>query len=83
MDTSATCDTNAGNMTATELNQALQAEEVLAQELSRYAGRWVAIRDHGIVTSAATLDELLERVDPGGLDRIFEVSRETVAGCLY
>ena len=75
--------TKAGGMTATELDQALKAEEVLAQELSGYAGRWVAIRDHSVVTSAPTLEELLNRVDPGGLDRIIEVSRETVAGCLY
>jgi hypothetical protein len=70
-------------MTALELDQALKAEEVLAQELSRYAGAWVAIRDHSVVTSAPTLEDLLNLVDPGGLDRIIEVSGETVAGCLY
>lgn len=83
MSTSAKGENRAGSMTATELEQALRAEEVLAQELSKYAGRWVAIRDHRVVTSAPTLDDLLERVDPGGFDRIIEVSRETVAGCLY
>lgn len=70
-------------MTPSELHEELQAEEVLAQKLAEYPGRWVAVRDHQIVAYANSLEELLESVDPGGLDRIVEVSRETVAGCLY
>lgn len=70
-------------MTSAELTRALQAEEVLAQELPEYAGRWVAIKDRRIVDFADTLEELTDRVDPGGLDRIIEVPRETVASCLY
>jgi hypothetical protein len=67
-----------------ELHKALEAEEVLAQELSGYAGRWVAIdTDRCIVASAISLEALLSRVDPGGLDRIIEVSSEPVAACLY
>jgi hypothetical protein len=70
-------------VTTEELNKALEAEEVLARELAGYAGRWVAIHDRAIVADADSLEELLDRVDPGGLDRIFEVPRETVASCLY
>ena len=71
-------------MTAAELHAALEAEEVLAQELSGYAGRWVAVgKDRSIVDSATTFEELLTRVDPGGLDRVFEVSEHPVAGCFY
>lgn len=70
-------------MTTAELTRALEAEEVLARELPEYAGRWVAIRDRAIVADADTLEELLQRVDPEGLDRIIEVPRETVASCLY
>jgi hypothetical protein len=70
-------------MTPTELDQALRAEEVLARELAEYAGRWVAIKDRAVVAIANTLDALLERVDPAGLDRILEVSSEETAGCLY
>ena len=71
-------------VTSTELHEALKAEEVLAQELSRYAGRWVAIdNDRCIVASAISLEALLSRVDPGGLDRIIEVSSDPVAACLY
>jgi len=71
-------------MTRAELNAALEAEEVLAQELAGYAGRWVAVgKDRSIVDSANTIEELLTRVDPGGLDRILEVSREPIEACLY
>jgi hypothetical protein len=70
-------------METTELNRALRAEEVLAQELSGYAGCWVAIRDRSVVESASSLEELLSRVDPEGLDRILEVAAEPVAGCFY
>lgn len=70
-------------MTLTELDQALRAEERLAQELSKYAGRWVAIRDRSVVDSAGSLDDLLDRVDPAGLDRILEVSEEPAAGCFF
>jgi hypothetical protein len=70
-------------MTPTELDQALRAEEILAKELAGYAGCWVAISDRSIVASASSLEDLLSRVDPEGLDRILEVSREPVASCLY
>jgi hypothetical protein len=71
-------------MTHAELSAALEAEEVLAQELAGYAGLWVAVgKDRSIVDSANTIEELLTRVDPGRLDRIIEVSREPIEACLY
>jgi hypothetical protein len=71
-------------MTSAELHTALESEEVLAQELAGYAGLWVAVdKDRSIVDSATTLEELLTRVDAGGLDRILEVPREPVEACLY
>lgn len=70
-------------MTPSELDRALRAEEVLAKELAEYAGRWVAILDRAIIASASSLEDLLDRVDPEGLDRILQVSREPVAACLY
>lgn len=70
-------------MTLTELKQTLRAEEDLAQELSGYAGCWVAIDDCVVVASAPTLEALLTNVDPEGLDRILEVSREPTAGCFF
>jgi hypothetical protein len=83
MSTSAKGDRNAGKMETAELNAALMAEEVLAQKLREYAGSWVAVKDRSIVASANSLEELLDRVDPEGLDRILEVSAEPVAGCFY
>jgi hypothetical protein len=70
-------------MTTAELDKALEAEEVLAQELSEYAGEWVAIQDRSVVASAPSLEDLLSSVDLEDLDRILEVSKEPVAGCLY
>jgi Family of unknown function (DUF5678) len=70
-------------METAELNRALKAEEVLARELSEYAGSWVAIQNRSVIASASSLEELLDRVDPEGLDRILEVSEQPVAGCFY
>ena len=70
-------------MTTTELHKTLAAEEVLAQELSRYAGCWVAVSDRSVVASASSLEDLLDRVDPEGLDRILEVSKEPTAACFF
>ncbi len=71
-------------MTAAELSAALEAEESLAQELTGYAGLWVAVgADRSVIDSAPTLEELLTRVDPEGLDRILEVAEQPVAGCFY
>jgi hypothetical protein len=70
-------------MTTIELDRALAAEEVLAQELSRYAGCWVAVADRSVVASANSLEALLDRVDPEGLDRILEVSSVPTAGCFF
>jgi hypothetical protein len=62
-------------MTATEIRQALAAEETLAETLSDFTGQWVAVRDHRVVNHAETLNALLERVEPElpSLERIFEV----------
>ena len=70
-------------MTPAELDQALRAEEALARELREYAGRWVAVRDRSVVASANSLNDLLDHVDPSGLDRILEVSKDPIAACLY
>lgn len=70
-------------MTAIELDCTLRAEEVLAKELAEYAGLWVAVRDHSVVASADSMGELLDRVNPEGLDRILEVSKEPTAGCFF
>jgi hypothetical protein len=62
-------------MTPAEIEKALAAEEVLASKLVEYAGQWVAVRDHRVISHASTLNALLERVEPemASLERIFEV----------
>lgn len=70
-------------MTPAEIAKTLEAEEVLAQELAGYAGCWVAVRDHAVVASADSLGDLLERVNPKGLDRILEVAEDPEAGCFF
>ncbi|HET9676066.1 MAG TPA: DUF5678 domain-containing protein [Solirubrobacterales bacterium] len=71
------------NASTAELDLTLKAEEILADELAGYAGCWVAVRDHRVVASADSLGELLSRVNPEGLDRILEVSRDPKAGCFF
>lgn len=70
-------------MTTAELDKALVAEEALARELERYPGKWVAVKDGGVVASAETLRGLLDQVQPETLDRILEVSDEPAAGCFF
>jgi len=70
-------------MSTAELDLTLKAEEVLAKELAKYAGRWVAVRDHRVVASADSLGDLLSCVNLEGLDRILEVSEEPTAGCFF
>lgn len=71
------------DMTPLELKEALRAEEKLAQELIEYAGQWVAVRDHTVVSSADSLGDLLSHVSPEGLDRVLEVSKDPDAGCFF
>lgn len=63
-------------MTPAEIERTLEAEEALAGTLGDYADQWVAVRDHRVVSHAATLNALLERVEPElpELERIFEVA---------
>lgn len=62
-------------MAATELQQAIVAEEALSVDLLSYIGQWVAVRDHRVLGHADTLDNLLEQVEAEvpSLERIFKV----------
>jgi Family of unknown function (DUF5678) len=63
-------------MSATEIQQALAAEEKLAGALGAFTGQWVAVSEHRVVDHADTLAALLERVEPNlnSIERIFEVA---------
>jgi Family of unknown function (DUF5678) len=58
---------------------------MLAEALLGYAGRWVAIIDHVVVQDAATLDDLLDRLDQRQRDRarILRVAEHPKAVCFY
>lgn len=70
-----------GPMTVAE---EVRAEELLAADLASYAGRWVAIIDHRVIASAATLEELLVEVQ-GKEDEaeVFQVAEDGATACFY
>lgn len=73
-------------MAATDITDALRAEEQLATDLNDYVGEWVAIREHNVVCNANSLRGLLdarETQDIGRIDRILEVSKESGVSCFF
>lgn len=72
-------------MTVLELEREIQDETVLAEELEKYAGEWVAVRQHSVMAHATSLDELLEQIteeQASGADGIFQVP-ESRAACYF
>jgi hypothetical protein len=60
-------------MNSASIDQQVEAEEQLRSRLHEYAGKWVAVRDHEIVTDAESAGALLEKVGAEDIDGIFEV----------
>ena len=72
------------DMTVAEvLHREVQAERALSDALGRYAGRWVAVRDHQVVADAETLPELMELIDSDDVEAVFEVAREQATACFF
>jgi hypothetical protein len=72
-------------MTVLELEREIQAETNLAEELEKYAGEWVAVRQHTVFSHAASLDELLEQIsekEASSADGIFQVP-EAGTACYF
>jgi hypothetical protein len=68
----------------TKINEALRAEEKLADNLSAHIGEWVAVRDHAVVCHADSLGSLLaDTKEIDNIDRILEVSREPGVSCFF
>ena len=60
------------------------AEHTLAHTLDQYRGQWVAIRDHAVVTSAATLGELREQIEGEFQEvEILQVTTDPHAACFF
>lgn len=66
----------------TTVAHALAAEERFAETLAAHSGEWVAVRDHVVVASANTLQELIDRVDTNDVDRILEVTKDSAGAFL-
>jgi hypothetical protein len=70
-------------MSVIELDQELEAEKALAEELRRYAGEWVAVREHQVVAHAASLEELLEQISEEEVEGTFQVPEGDPAPCFF
>ena len=66
------------------ISEEVAAEETLARSLERYAGRWVGIYNHHLVTDAATLEELLGAIATHPEEtEIFQVADDPHAICCF
>jgi hypothetical protein len=68
------------------LRQQVKAERDLSKRLLKYAGEWVAVRNHEIVAHAPTLEELMELVRETQQEEaveVFEVSSEPESVCFF
>ena len=63
----------------------LERERQLADELSQYAGRWVATCDFAVVASADTLEDLLEQIteEATEVDGVFHVPVHSTAASFF
>jgi Family of unknown function (DUF5678) len=65
------------------LHRQVQAERDLSRRLEEYIGKWVAVREHEVVESANTLEQLLHIIDPDDVDAVLEVTERTGAAAYY
>ena len=72
-------------MSTVELEHTLEAEQVLADALSDYAGRWVAVRGQQVVADADTVEELLGEIrsEEIEIERFFHVPQGDAVACFY
>lgn len=72
-------------MTVAEMNKALEAERELGVALDHYAGEWVGICDHSVVVHAATLGELVERIEASEVKEVevLQVPEDPNAACFF
>jgi hypothetical protein len=70
-------------MSIIEREPDLLAEATLAKELGQYAGEWVAVREHGVVAHARTLQELREQIGEQEVEGVFKVPEGDPAACFF
>jgi hypothetical protein len=71
-------------VTVAELEQ-IKAEQALAEQLSEYAGEWVAVCNHTIVAHADTLDQLREQIEQEEIEveGVFRVPEGDTSACFF
>jgi hypothetical protein len=70
-------------MSTVELEREIQAETVLASELEKYAGEWVAVNEHAVVAHARTLQELREQIGETEVEGVLKVPEGDPAACFF
>jgi Family of unknown function (DUF5678) len=63
-------------VTVAERHRQIEREREFAESLEKFAGQWVAVRDHKVIANAATPEKLDERLaGQEQPDRTFRVTR--------
>jgi hypothetical protein len=70
-------------VTVAELTKELEAEQALGSELEKYAGQWVAVKDHTVVAHATTLQGLLEQVTEDEDTVVLRVPEDPNTACFF
>lgn len=70
-------------MSTLEFEAEVQAERELSESLGDYVGKWVAVRDHKVISAADTPSELLETVVGKEVDGVYQVLDEQTAACFF
>jgi hypothetical protein len=66
-----------------DLQEQVAAERQLNEALKDYAGQWVAVRKHEVVSHADSLDELMAQIEPDEVESVFRVAEDQQAVCFY
>lgn len=69
--------------TSSTLKKEIAAEQVLGETLDQFAGSWVALQDHRVVADAATLDELLRKVEGIPIEGVMQVPTDHDTVCFF
>jgi len=70
-------------MTVAELREFQEAEGALSVRLERYAGKWVAVRDHEVIAAADSPSELIEQLRGQEYEAMFGFPEHGGGGCFF
>lgn len=69
--------------TSGTLQREIAAEQALGGTLERFAGSWVALREHQVVADAPTLDELLRKIEGMPVEGVMQVPTDHDTVCFF